>query len=135
MASPILRDTIKKLKDRRTLLQRQVKGPLAELAQIEEDLQALGAASPSNRRASRAPRAAATTPRAPRGAQQGAILRAIRNGATTPEEIAEKTDIAVAAVRRAITTYLDKSKLVTRGPNGLTLTKGGREKLAELEAA
>jgi hypothetical protein len=38
-------------------------------------------------------------------------------------------------VRRAITTYLDKSRLVTRGPNGLTLTKAGREKLAELEAA
>jgi DNA-binding NarL/FixJ family response regulator len=134
MASPILRDTIKKLKDRRTLLQRQVKGPLAELAQIEEDLQALGAASPNTRRAPRA-RSTALAPRATRGAQQGAILRAIRNGATTPEEIADKTDIAVATVRRAITTYLDKSKLVTRGPNGLTLTKAGREKLAELEAA
>jgi hypothetical protein len=134
MASPILRDTIKKLKDRRTLLQRQVKGPLAELAQIEEDLKALGAASPSTRRASRTPRAG-SPPRAPRGAQQGAILRAIRNGSTTPEEIAEKTGLGVAAVRRAITTYLDKSKLVTRGPNGLTLTKAGREKLAELEAA
>ena len=131
MASPILRDTIKKLKDRRTLLQRQVKGPLAELAQIEEDLQALGAASPSTRRAPRA----ASTPRAPRGVQQGAILRAIRNGATTPEEIAAKTDLAVAVVRRAVTTYLDKSKLVTSGPNGLTLTKAGREKLTELEAA
>ena len=130
MASPILRDTIKKLKDRRTLLQRQVKGPLAELAQIEEDLQALGAASPSTRRGARAPRAAST-----RGAQQGAILRAIRNGATTPEEIAARTELAVVVVRRAVTTYLDKSKLVTRGPNGLTLTKSGREKLAELEAA
>jgi DNA-binding NarL/FixJ family response regulator len=134
MASPILRDTIKKLKDRRTLLQRQVKGPLAELAQIEEDLQALGAASPSTRRAARAPRAA-SPPRVARGAQQGTILRAIRNGATTPEEIAAKTDLAVATVRRAITTYLDKSKLVTHGPNGLTLTKAGREKLGELEAA
>ena len=134
MASPILRDTIKKLKDRRTLLQRQVKGPLAELAQIEQDLQALGAASPSTRRAARAPRAAGA-PRAPRGAQQAAILRAIRNGATTPEEIAAKTELAVPVVRRAVTTYLDKSKLVTRGPNGLTLTKSGREKLAALEAA
>jgi DNA-binding NarL/FixJ family response regulator len=145
MASPILRDTIKKLKDRRTLLQRQVKGPLAELAQIEEDLRALGATSSSTRRAPRAPRAvkaprtasaprAASAPRPPRGAQQGAILRAIRNGATTPEEIAGKTDIADATVRRAVTTYLDKSRLLTRGPNGLTLTKAGREKLAELEA-
>jgi hypothetical protein len=131
MASPILRDTIKKLKDRRTLLQRQVKGPLAELAQIDEDLRALGAASPSTRRAPRA----ATAPRAPRGAQQGAILRAIRNGATTPEEIADKASLATPAVRRAVTTYLDKSRLVTRGPNGLTLTKAGRDKLAELEAA
>jgi hypothetical protein len=134
MASPILRDTIKKLKDRRTLLQRQVKGPLAELAQIDEDLRALGAASPSTRRATRAPRPA-SAPRAPRGAQQGAILRAIRNGATTPEEIADKASLATPAVRRAVTTYLDKSRLVTRGPNGLTLTKAGRDKLAELEAA
>src|SRR4051794_32193460 len=104
MASPILRDTIKKLKDRRTLLQRQVKGPLAELAQIEEDLRALGAASPGARTGRGAPRAAAeaaAAPRAPRGAQQSAILRAIRNGATTPEEIADKTGLAPATVRRS----------------------------------
>ena len=129
MASPILRETIKKLKDRRTLLQRQVKGPLAELAQIEEDLRALGAAPASRERRTRA-----SAPRAPRGAHQAAILRAIRNGATTPEEIAAKTQIAAAAVARAATTYT-KSKLVISGPNGLTLTKAGREKLAELEAS
>ncbi|MDX6727857.1 MAG: hypothetical protein QOK49_2662, partial [Baekduia sp.] len=41
MASPILRDTIKKLKDRQALLQRQIKDPLKELAQIEQDLIAL----------------------------------------------------------------------------------------------
>ncbi|HEY4099063.1 MAG TPA: hypothetical protein VGM33_26285 [Baekduia sp.] len=141
MASPILRETIKKLKDRRTLLQRQVKGPLAELQQIEEDLKALGAAPSTNVRrvrASAAPKAARTpaprTPAAPRGAHQAAILRAIRNGATTPEEIAAKTEIAAPAVSRAVTTYATKSKLVVSGPNGLTLTKAGREKLAELEA-
>jgi len=33
-----------------------------------------------------------------------------------------------------VTTYATKSKLVVSGPNGLTLTKAGREKLAELEA-
>jgi formiminotetrahydrofolate cyclodeaminase len=136
MASPILRETIKKLKDRRTLLQRQIKGPLAELQQIEEDLKALGAAPSTNVRrvrASAAPKAT-RTPAAPRGAHHAAILRAIRNGATTPEEIAAKTEIAAPAVSRAVTTYATKSKLVVSGPNGLTLTKAGREKLAELEA-
>jgi DNA-binding NarL/FixJ family response regulator len=126
MASPILRETIKKLKDRRALLQKQVKGPLAELAQIEEDLVALGAAPA---------RARATTARRPPGANQAAILRAIRNGATEPEEIAERTGLAPAAVKAAVNTYINKQKLVTRGPNGLTLTKDGRAKLAELEAA
>jgi hypothetical protein len=33
-----------------------------------------------------------------------------------------------------VTNYLNKQKLITQGPNGLTLTKGGRDKLAELEA-
>ena len=32
-----------------------------------------------------------------------------------------------------MTNYLNKQKLLVRGPNGLTLTKTGREKLAELE--
>jgi DNA-binding NarL/FixJ family response regulator len=131
LASPILRDTIKKLRARQALLQRQIKGPLEELRQIEEDLQALGAAASKNRRALRSP---ARGPRAPRGANQAAILRAIRNGATETEEIAERTGIAHATVSRAVTNYLDKPKLLTRGPNGLTLTKGGRDKLAELEA-
>jgi hypothetical protein len=134
MASPILRDTIKKLKDRRTLLQRQVKGPLAELAQIEEDLKALGAAGATRARKASRP-AAPAAPRAARGAHQAAILRAVRNGATTPEEIAAKTAIAAGAVGRAVTTYTTKSKLLTVGPNGLTLTRAGREKLTELEAS
>lgn len=121
MASPILRDTIKKLKDRRALLQRQIKGPLKELAQIEEDLKALGA-SPARNGARPAP-----------GAHQAAILRAIRNGATTPAEIAEQTALPTATVSRSVTTSVTKHKLVTRGANGLTLTKGGRERLAELE--
>ncbi|WCB94976.1 hypothetical protein DSM104299_03716 [Baekduia alba] len=129
MASPILRDTIKKLKARRALLQKQVKGPLAELAQIEEDLIALGAGA-SSRGAGGRPRA-----RPPRGANQAAILRAIRNGATEPAVIAEKTGLAPASVTASVTSYLNQQKLVTRGPNGLTLTKGGREKLAALEAA
>jgi DNA-binding NarL/FixJ family response regulator len=128
MASPILRETIKKLKDRRALLQKQVKGPLAELAQIEEDLAALGAAPGSAR-------ARGTTPRRPPGANQAAILRAIRNGATEPDEIAERTGLAPATAKAAVNTYTNKQKLVTRGPNGLTLTKDGRAKLAALEAA
>jgi DNA-binding NarL/FixJ family response regulator len=132
MASPILRETIKKLKDRRALLQKQVKGPLAELAQIEEDLVALGAA-PARARATTARPGVA--PRRPPGANQAAILRAIRNGATEPAEIAERTGLAPATVKAAITTYINNQKLVTRGPNGLTLTKDGRAKLAELEAA
>jgi DNA-binding NarL/FixJ family response regulator len=136
LASPIVRETIKKLKARRTALQQQIKGPLEELRQIEEDLEALGAASPSRgaakRPSTRARRPA--PPRAPRNANQAAILRAVRNGATTPEEIAEKTSIAAATVSRAVTTAITTSKLLTRGPNGLTLTKAGREKLAELEA-
>jgi DNA-binding NarL/FixJ family response regulator len=123
VASPILRETIKKLKARRALLQKQVKGPLEELAQIEEDLIALGAGTRSR------------PPRAPRGANQAAILRAIRNGATEPAEIARKTGLAPAAVSASVGNYLNKHKLVTRGPNGLTLTKGGRDRLAELEAA
>src|SRR4051812_9380677 len=123
MASPIVRGTIKQLKQRRAQLQKQVKGPLEELRQIEEDLESLGATSPANGR-----------PRAPRGAHQAAILRAIRNGATTPEEIAEKTRLPAPTVRRSVTRYADESKLVTRGMNGLTLTKGGRDRLRELEA-
>lgn len=130
MASPILRETIKKLKERRALLQKQVKGPLEELRQIEEDLVALGAGRAAPARPPRATR----TPRAPRGANQAAILRAIRNGATTPAEIADKTGLAGASVTSSVTSYINKQKLVTRGPNGLTLTKGGREKLAALEA-
>src|SRR4029079_3195870 len=73
MTSPIVRDTIKKLKARRALLQRQVKGPLEEIRQIEDDLKVLEA----------------TTRRAPRGANQAVILRAVRNGATTADEVAE----------------------------------------------
>jgi DNA-binding NarL/FixJ family response regulator len=126
VASPILRETIKKLKDRRALLQKQVKGPLAELRQIEEDLIALGASGG---------RRAAPAPRTPRGANQALILRAVRNGATEPAEIAEKTGLAPATVSAAVGNYLNKQKLLVRGPNGLTLTKGGREKLAALEAA
>jgi DNA-binding NarL/FixJ family response regulator len=128
VASPILRETIKKLKDRRALLQKQVKGPLAELAQIEEDLIALGAAPAGGGRGK--PRA----PRRPPGANQAAILRAVRNGATEPAEIASRTGLTPATVTAAVSTYLDKQKLLTRGPNGLTLTKGGRDKLAALEA-
>jgi hypothetical protein len=120
MASPILRETIKKLRARQVQLERQVKGPLEELRQIEEDLRALGAAAPANR--------------APRGANQAAILRAIRNGATTPREIADKTGLSGARVNSSLTSYVNRQKLVTRGMNGLTLTKGGREKLRELEA-
>jgi len=127
VASPILRETIKKLKDRRALLQKQIKGPLEELRQIEEDLAALGAAATVPR--------GRTSPRRPRGATQAAILRAIRNGATEAAEIAQKTGLSPAAVSAGVSTYLNKQKLLVRGPNGLTLTKGGREKLAELEAA
>jgi DNA-binding NarL/FixJ family response regulator len=132
VASPILRETIKKLKDRRALLQKQVKGPLAELAQIEEDLVALGAAPAGGGRGK--PRGA-RAPRRPPGANQAAILRAVRNGATEPAEIASRTGLTPATVTAAVSTYLDKQKLLTRGPNGLTLTKGGRDKLAALEAA
>lgn len=128
MASPIVRETIKKLKERRTALQKQVKGPLEELAQIEEDLIALGAATTrTTRRAAR--------PRRPAGANQAAILRAVRNGATEPAAIAEKTGLPPATVRSAVTTYVSRQKLLMRGPNGLTLTRAGRTKLAELEAA
>ncbi|MCW2994053.1 MAG: hypothetical protein JWQ18_1548 [Conexibacter sp.] len=128
MASPILRETVKKLKDRRALLQKQVKGPLAELAQIEEDLIALGAGTT---RKAAAPR----KPRTPPGATQATILRAIRNGATEPAEIAAKTGLPAAAVKAAVTNATNKQKLVVRGPNGLTLTKAGRDRLAALEAA
>jgi len=128
LASPILRETIKKLRDRRALLQKQIKGPLEELRQIEEDLVALGAAPAGARSTPR------TKPRRPPGANQAAILRAIRNGATEPAEIAEKTGLSPSTVSAGVTNYLNKQKLVTRGPNGLTLTKGGRDKLAELEA-
>jgi DNA-binding NarL/FixJ family response regulator len=121
MASPILRETIKKLKARQALLRRQVKGPLEELRQIEEDLEALGAGTSARR------------PRAPAGANQAAILRAVRNGATTAPEIAEKTGLARATVTRSVNSYLTKQRLLTRGPNGLTLTKGGRDRLRELE--
>jgi hypothetical protein len=129
LASPIVRETIKKLKARQALLQRQIKGPIEELRQIEEDLKALGAASSSNATRRRAP-----STRAPRGANQAAILRAVRNGATTPEEIAAATSLAGANVTRSVAGYVDKQKLLTHGPNGLTLTKSGRTKLAELEA-
>jgi hypothetical protein len=129
VASPILRETIKKLKDRRALLQKQVKGPLAELRQIEEDLIALGAAG--GRRAA----GPAAAPRRPRGANQALILRAVRNGATEPAEIAARTSLSPATVNAAVGSYLNQQKLLVRGPNGLTLTKGGREKLAALEAA
>jgi hypothetical protein len=130
MPSPIVRETIKKLKERRALLQKQVKGPLEELRQIEADLIALGAAPSTPARPSR-PRA----PRRPPGANQAAILRAVRNGATEPAEIAQKTGLPPASVNGGVTNYLNKQKLLMRGPNGLTLTKAGREKLAELEAA
>jgi bacterioferritin-associated ferredoxin len=123
MPSPIVRETIKKLKARRTLLQKQVKGPLEELAQIEEDLLALGATT--------APRRA--TARRPAGVTQAAILRAIRNGATEPAEVADRTGLAPGTARSAITTAT-RQRLVTRGPNGLTLTRAGRTRLAELEA-
>jgi hypothetical protein len=139
VASQILRETIKKLKDRRALLERQIKGPLKELAQIEADLKALGARggggqAASGRTRSRTASTATGAPaRAAPGAHQAAILRAIRNGATTPEEVAEKTGLAPATVRRSVTISINQHKLITRGPNGLTLTKGGRVRLAELE--
>jgi hypothetical protein len=130
LASPIVRETVKKLKARQALLQRQIKGPIEELRQIEEDLKALGAASPANARR----RTSSPSTRAPRGANQAAILRAVRNGATTPQEIAAATSLADANVTRSVAGYVDKQKLLTHGPNGLTLTKSGRTKLAELEA-
>ena len=123
MASPIVRETIKKLKARRAELQRQIKGPLAELQQIDEDLRALSAIN--GRRAA--------PPRAPRESPQRVILRAIRNGATTPEEIAGKTGIALGTVKRSVTTSVDRHKLVVRGRNGLTLTQRGRDRLREIE--
>jgi hypothetical protein len=131
VASPILRETIKKLKARRALLQKQVKGPLEELAQIEEDLLTLGAAPAGTRGRARG----GTAARRPPGANQAAILRAVRNGATEPAAITERTGLAPATVKTSVTTYTNKTKLLTRGPNGLTLTKAGRVKLAELEAA
>jgi predicted HTH transcriptional regulator len=124
LASPILRETIKKLRARKAQLQKEIKGPLEELRQIEEDLQALGASSSAGSRGTRAPR----------GAHQVAILRAIRNGATTPAEISDKTTIAASTVNRSLAAYVDRQKLVTRGANGLTLTKSGRDKLRALEA-
>jgi len=83
VASPILRETIKKLRARKAQLERQVKGPLEELRQIEEDLAALEAATAPARRA------------AP-GANQAAILRAIRNGATTPPDLPPSVSVARA---------------------------------------
>jgi hypothetical protein len=141
LASPILRDTIKKLRERQAQLQTEIKGPLEELRQIEQDLEALGAAGSSARtrrrgtpaQTSKAGRTTATG-RAPRGANQAAILKAIRGGATTPKEISEKTSIPNATVNSTLTNYVNKQKLVTRGANGLTLTTAGREKLAELQA-
>ncbi|QEC48387.1 hypothetical protein FSW04_12955 [Baekduia soli] len=131
MASPVLRDTIKKLKDRRAALQKQIRGPLRELAQIEEDLAALGAGLAPAR-----PRRAPASParRAPRGATLMAVLRAIRNGATTPEEIAARAGLPAATVRRTLSGAAARDRLVTEGPNGLTLTKAGRERMARLEA-
>jgi hypothetical protein len=123
VASPILRDTIKKLRARKAQLERQVKGPLEEIRQIEQDLAALEAAAK--------PARSRTAP----GVNQAAILRAIRNGATTPAEIAEKTGLSAARVNSSLTSYVNRQKLVTRGMNGLTLTKPGREKLRELEGA
>jgi hypothetical protein len=131
MASPIVRDTIKKLRARKALLEKQVKGPLLELRQIEQDLAALGATTGSRVHRRGAGTGAA---RAPRGANEAAILRAIRNGATTPPEIAEKTGLAASAVTRGLTAY-DQRKLVVTGPNGLTLTKAGRDRLRTLEAS
>jgi hypothetical protein len=133
VASPILRETIKKLKDRRALLEKQVKGPLEELRQIEEDLKALEAAAGGRTRTrpASAPRARA---RAPRGANLAVILRAIRDGATTPAEIATKTGLAAPRVNSSLTSYVNRQKLVTRGMNGLTLTQRGRQRLRELES-
>ena len=122
MASPILRETIKKLRARKALLEKQVKGPLLELRQIEADLEALGV---TTRPAARSK---------PRGANQAAILRAIRNGATTAPEIADKTGLAAPAVTRSLAAY-DRGRLVVTGPNGLTLTKAGRDRLRALEAS
>jgi hypothetical protein len=127
VASPILRETIKKLKDRRALLEKQVKGPLEELRQIEADLKALEAAAGSRSR----PRPGAT---APRGANLAVILRAIRDGATTPAEIAAKTGLSAPRVNSSLTSYVNRQKLVTRGMNGLTLTQRGRQRLRELES-
>jgi DNA-binding NarL/FixJ family response regulator len=124
VASPIVRETIKKLKARRAELQRQIKGPIAELRQIESDLEALSAVNGRGARASAS---------APRVSPQPAILRAIRNGATTPEEIATKTGLALGTVKRSVTMSVDRHKLVVRGRNGLTLTQRGRDRLRELE--
>jgi hypothetical protein len=124
--SPIVRETIKKLKARRALLQKQVKGPLEEIAQIEQDLIALGATSRGA--------AQSRAPRTPPGVNQALILRAVRNGATEPAAIAEKTGLATRPVAASVTNYLNTQKLLVRGPNGLTLTKAGRDRLAELES-
>jgi hypothetical protein len=128
VASPILRETIKKLKDRRALLEKQVKGPLEELRQIEEDLKALEAAAGGRRKRS------GTAASTPRGANLGVILRAIRDGATTPAEIAAKTGLSAPRVNSSLTSYVNRQKLVTRGMNGLTLTQRGRQRLRELES-
>jgi hypothetical protein len=133
MPSPIVRETIKKLKERRAQLQKQVKGPLEELRQIEADLIALGSSSAPARPSAGASRQRA--PRRPPGATQAAILRAVRNGATEPAEIAQKTGLPLRTVSAGVANNLNKQKLLVRGLNGLTLTKAGREKLAELEAA
>jgi hypothetical protein len=124
--SPIVRETIKKLKARRAELLKQVKGPLEEIAQIEEDLVALGAAAPAARARRGGQRAAPHV-------NQAAILRAVRNGATEPAAIAERTGLPTRSVAASVTNYLNKQKLLVRGPNGLTLTKSGRDKLRELE--
>ena len=121
MASPIVRETIKKLRARKALLEKQVKGPLLELAQIEADLEALGATN--RRRASGAPR----------GATQAAVLRAVRNGATSPPEIADRTGLAPASVTRSVAAA-QRGKLLVTGPNGLALSKAGRDRLRALEA-
>jgi hypothetical protein len=132
--SPIVRDTIKKLKARRAMLQKQVKGPLEELAQIEQDLIALGGAGRPARGATAAGRAAGGQRAAPH-VNQAAILRAVRNGATEPAAIAEKTGLPTRSVAASVTNYINKQKLLVRGQNGLTLTKAGRDRLRELEAA
>src|SRR3954467_15008828 len=115
MARPILRETIKKLRARRAQLERQVKGPLEELRQIDDDLKALEAAAAPARRAPAGAHPAGRAParRAPAGANQAAILRAIRNGATTPDEVAERARIPASRVNSSLTSYINRQKLVT----------------------